>query len=181
MRYGLIGEKLSHSFSPLIHKILWDCDYSLCPMSREAFVKFLKEREFSGINVTIPYKITALENCDEVDEKAKRIGSVNTIVNIDGRLYGYNTDYDGFLFCADRAGISFKNKKVLILGSGGTSLTARTVVRDMGARETVIVSRNGENNYGNIERHYADTEVIINTTPVGMYPDTGKRLVDLSL
>ncbi|MCL2508079.1 MAG: hypothetical protein FWF05_02750 [Oscillospiraceae bacterium] len=178
--YGLVGEKLAHSFSPLIHKLIWDCDYGLFELSEPQCTDFLKRREFSGVNVTIPYKVLAYRACDTLDEAARKIGCVNTLLNRNGSLQGYNTDYAGFLYCAERAGISFGGQKVLILGSGGTSLTARAVAAGQGAREVVVVSRNGENNYENLHRH-ADADVIVNTTPVGMYPGNGKTPIDLAM
>jgi len=179
MIYGLVGEKLGHSFSPLIHKLIWNCDYRLFELSEADCADFFKRREFSGVNVTIPYKLLAYRACDTLDDAARKIGCVNTVLNKDGSLHGYNTDYAGFLYCANQAGISFRGKKVVILGSGGTSLTARAVASDEGARELVVVSRSGENNYGNLARH-ADAEVIVNTTPVGMYPNNGAAPVELA-
>lgn len=180
MKYGLLGEKLSHSFSPQIHKALGNADYALCPVAKEDFDAFMRARDFCGLNVTIPYKQAVIPYLDGISRAAEAIGSVNTIVkSADGRLYGDNTDYAGFAALAKRAGISFAGKKVLVLGSGGTSLTARAVARDAGAKEIVVISRGGADNYENIGRH-ADAEVIINTTPVGMYPNNGTAAVSLA-
>jgi len=178
--YGLIGEKLIHSYSKLIHNRLGDYGYELFEIAPDRLDSFLTERNFKGLNVTIPYKKAVIPHCAELSNAAGRIGSVNTlIVRKDGSLYGHNTDYDGFLYSVKSAGISFLGKKVLVLGSGGTSLTARTAAEDMGASEIIIVSRSGEFNYENI---YSQTNVgiIVNTTPVGMYPKTGQSPVDLS-
>jgi len=172
MKYGLIGKTLSHSYSKIIHGFFGNHEYELLELPPDSIEDFLRASDFLGINVTIPYKETVMPWC-VLDEHAKKIGSVNTIVNKNGTLYGYNTDYFGFSYMAFLAGISFNGKKVVILGSGGTSKTAVAVTRDCGAREIVVVSRTGENNYGNIERHI-DCDVLVNTTPVGMFPDNGK-------
>lgn len=177
MRTGLVGKTLGHSFSPLLHGWMWGCDYRLFPMDENAVRAFFQAREFDGVNVTIPYKRLALSLCDEVDARAARTGAVNTVVNRNGRLYGYNTDCDGMKFCLARAGIPLSGRKVLIFGSGGTSHTARAVSEDAGVREVVVVSRTGEDNYENLSRH-EDAEVLLNTTPVGMFPDTEKSVVD---
>lgn len=180
MNYGLLGEKLSHSFSPRIHEKLGNKEYGLFSVAGPKLHDFLTKREFRGINVTIPYKQAVIPYLSEISEGAKKIGSVNTIVRADdGRLFGYNTDYMGLSYLARANGISFSAKKVLILGSGGTSLTAEAVARDEGAREVIRVSRNGADNYGNIARH-SDAEILINTTPVGMYPNNGERLLDIA-
>jgi shikimate dehydrogenase len=148
-------------------------------LSQKELAPFLRAREFEGLNVTIPYKSAVIPYLDELDEAAEKIGSVNTVENRGGRLIGHNTDYAGFLWMAYRAGITFAGRKVLILGSGGTSLTAQAVARDAGAREIVVLSRSGENDYSTLSRHY-DSEVIVNATPVGMYPRNGETLLDLS-
>ncbi len=179
LKCGLIGEKLGHSFSPQIHAKLADYDYALFEMEESAVGDFLKKGDFHAINVTIPYKKTVMPFLDEITDEAKRIGSVNTVTHLaDGGLKGDNTDYYGFAYTVRKSGIELSGKKVLILGSGGASMTARTVAADLGASEVVIVSRNGENNYGNLDRH-ADCAVLINTTPVGMYPNTGVSAVSL--
>jgi len=177
MKYGLIGKTLSHSYSKIIHDFFGNHEYELLELPPDSVEDFLNAAGFRGINVTIPYKETVMPFC-VLDENAKKIGSVNTIVNKNGTLYGYNTDYFGFSYMAFLAGISFHGKKVVILGSGGTAKTALSVVRDCEAREIVVVSRNGENNYGNIERH-ADCDVLVNTTPVGMFPNNGDSPLSL--
>jgi len=178
--YGLIGEKLGHSYSKLIHEKLGGYTYELCEIAPEKLDSFLSERRFKGLNVTIPYKKAVIPHCDELSDKARRIGSVNTLIlRDDGSLYGHNTDYDGFVYAVKSAGISFAGRKVLVLGSGGTSLTVRAAAEDLGAREIVTVSRGGRVNYENVYQQ-SDTEIIVNTTPVGMYPNTGEAPVDLS-
>ena len=179
MEYGLLGEKLGHSFSPQIHKALAGYDYRLLPTAPGDVPELLGQRAFKGLNVTIPYKQTVIPLCDEIDSTAAEIGAVNTIVNRGGCLVGYNTDIDGLLYMARRAGVEMARKKVLILGSGGTSRTARAAARLMGASEIIVISRRGEDNYRNLSRH-ADAQVIINTTPVGMYPNCGESPVDIA-
>ena len=178
MEYGLLGEKLGHSFSPQIHRDLAGYDYQLLPTPPEAVEDLFARRAFQGLNVTIPYKRTVMPLCDEIDPRAAAIGAVNTVVNQNGRLTGYNTDIDGFLYMARRAGVDMAGKKVVILGSGGTSRTARAAAGELGAREIVTVSRHGEDNYQNLSRH-ADAQVLVNTTPVGMYPNWGQSPVSL--
>lgn len=179
MEYGLLGEKLGHSFSPQIHRALAGYEYVLLPTPPEAVEPLLRGRDFKGLNVTIPYKRTVIPLCDEVEPQAAAIGAVNTIVNRDGRLMGYNTDIDGLIYLARRTGVDMAGKKVVILGSGGTSHTAQAAARALGAGEIVVVSRRGADNYENLFRH-ADAQVLINTTPVGMYPRCGQAAVDLS-
>ena len=178
MEYGLLGEKLGHSFSPQIHRDLAGYDYQLLPTPPEAVEDLFARRAFQGLNVTIPYKRTVMPLCDEIDPRAAAIGAVNTVVNRNGRLTGYNTDIDGFLYMARRAGVDMAGKKVVILGSGGTSRTTRAAAGELGAREIVTVSRHGEDNYQNLSRH-ADAQVLVNTTPVGMYPNWGQSPVSL--
>ena len=178
MEYGLLGEKLGHSFSPQIHQALAGYDYRLLPTPPEAVAAFLRRREFRGLNVTIPYKQTVIPLCDEVAPQAAAIGAVNTVVNRGGRLVGYNTDITGLIAMARRAGVDMAGKKVVILGSGGTSRTARAAARELGAAEIVVVSRRGADNYQNLSRH-ADAQVLLNTTPVGMYPNCGETPVSL--
>ena len=178
--YGLLGRKLGHSLSPQIHSHLCDYEYKLYPTEPENLDKFFSDTSLKGYNITIPYKIEAFNRCDKRSETAEKVGSVNTIIRrSDGTLYGDNTDYFGFLYMAKKCDCDFRGKKVLILGSGGASLTVFHVANDEGAKEVVVVSRSGENNYGNISRHY-DADIIVNTTPVGMYPNNGERLIDLS-
>lgn len=178
MEYGLLGEKLGHSFSPQLHSALADYDYRLYPTPPEAVEELFRRREFKGLNVTIPYKQTVIPLCDEVDPRAAAIGAVNTVVNREGRLTGYNTDIDGLIYLAKRAGVEMAGKKAVVLGSGGTSRTARAAARELGAAGVVVVSRHGEDNYENLSRH-ADAQVLINTTPVGMYPNCGAAPVSL--
>jgi shikimate dehydrogenase len=180
-RYGLIGEKLGHSFSPAIHAKLGDYRYDLIELTQEELEPFLKGDSFAGLNVTIPYKKAVIPYCKELTDQARRIGSVNTIIRQpDGSLLGHNTDYDGFAYLLRTAGASVAGKKVLVLGTGGASLTVHTVLRDLGVGESVAISRSGSNNYQNLHLH-ADAQMIVNTTPVGMYPNTLVSPVDLSL
>lgn len=171
--YGLLGRKLGHSWSVPIHAALGNADYRLIELEPEELKGFLSRPDIGGLNVTIPYKRDVMPLCDVIDETASAIGSVNTIVRReDGRLYAYNTDAAGFCWMAERAGIRLSGKKAVILGSGGASLTAQAMSRKLGAREVVVISRSGPDNYHNLDRH-ADAEILINTTPVGMFPDTG--------
>lgn len=177
---GLLGEHLSHSFSPQIHKELADYEYKLYEMAEYEVGPFLKNCPLDAMNVTIPYKKTVMPFLDFISDEAKKIGSVNTIVKKDGKLFGYNTDYFGFLHMVKASGIEIKNKKVLVLGTGGASLTVNAVVKDLEAKEIISVSRSGEVNYENISLH-SDADVIVNTTPVGMFPKNGVSPVDLSI
>ncbi len=177
--YGLLGRKLGHSWSVPIHKALGCGSYRLIELEPEALGDFLRREDIGGLNVTIPYKRDVMAFCDVIDEGARAIGSVNTLVRREGKLYGYNTDIDGFLYMLRRTDISLAGKKVLILGSGGASLTAQAAAQREGAREFVVISRSGPDNYENLERH-ADGEILINTTPVGMWPNMEGSPVDLS-
>lgn len=178
-RYGLLGKKLSHSLSPQIHAFFGDYPYDLIEKSEEELAAFFADPPVAAMNVTIPYKKTVIPFCTELDEVAKRIGSVNTI-RFDGEaVRGYNTDYYGFSYMLKRAEISVVGKKVLVLGSGGASATVCCVLEDQQAKSVVVISRSGEHNYGNLDRH-RDAEIIINTTPVGMYPETAAAPVSLS-
>lgn len=178
--YGLLGRKLGHSWSVPIHKALGCQDYRLIELEPEELAAFLRREDLGGVNVTIPYKRDVMPLCDEIDPGAQAIGSVNTIVRrSDGTLRGYNTDIDGFCYMARRAGISLTGEKVVILGSGGASLTAQAAARREGAREVVVISRSGENNYETLSRH-ADAGIVVNTTPVGMFPGNGAAPVDLT-
>jgi len=179
LRTGLIGNPLGHSWSPEIHALLGDYEYRLMPMEEEAVGPFLASGDFDALNVTIPYKKTVMPFLDSISDEARRIGSVNTVVRDgSGRLHGYNTDYAGFSYMLDRAGIALGGRKVVILGSGGASVTARCVAGDRGAAEIVVISRSGEDNYTNLDRH-RDADVLINTTPVGMFPKNGESPVSL--
>lgn len=183
MQYGCIGEHLRHSFSAEIHALLANYKYEICEVSREALDSFMKKRDFCGINVTIPYKEAVIPYLYYVDDGASAIGAVNTIVNRDGKLYGYNTDVYGMTALIDRIGINMKGKKVAILGTGGTSKTARAVSKILGAGEMIRVSRragDGIVTYDELYKDHTDVEVIINTTPCGMYPyaDGGEGRAD---
>ena len=180
MQYGLIGAKLGHSYSVPIHAQLGNYDYRLYERDEAQFIDLMKRRDFRGVNVTIPYKKLAFGLCDSVSDTARNVGCVNTvIVKPDGSLYGHNTDIGGFIAMARRAGVEIAGRKVVILGSGGTSLTARAACRQLGAREIVVVSRRGPVDYEALYRDHADARVVINTTPVGMYPNNGKCAVAL--
>lgn len=178
--YGLLGRKLGHSWSVPIHEALGCEGYRLIELEPEELAPFLRRADIGGLNVTIPYKRDVMPLCGEIDPAAADIGSVNTIVRgADGILRGYNTDIDGFIYMARRAGITLAGKKVVVLGTGGASLTAQAAARRAGAREIAVISRSGPDNYGNLHRH-ADAEVLVNTTPVGMYPGNGAAPVDLT-
>ena len=179
MKYGLIGEKLGHSFSKVIHERL-GYDYELVEIAPDKLDAFMKEKNFLGINVTIPYKEKIIPYLDEIDENAKEIGAVNTIVNRDGRLYGYNTDFYGMQMLFSHAGIDPSLKKVAILGSGGTAKTANAVLKSLGAGEIINISRSGKISYTDLYNNHSDTEIIVNTTPVGMYPKIFDRVVDIN-
>lgn len=176
--YGLLGRKLGHSWSMPIHAALGNESYRLMELEPEQLEEFLRREDIGGLNVTIPYKRAVMPLCDEIDEAARSIGSVNTLVRRGGKLIAHNTDAAGFCYMARRAGIQFAGKKAVILGSGGASLTAQACAKKLGASEVVVVSRQGGDNYGNLDRH-ADAEVVVNATPVGMYPGTGVSPVDL--
>lgn len=181
LKCGLLGEKLGHSYSPQIHSMLADYEYKLFEKSPEELEDFLKSGEFDGLNVTIPYKKAVMPYCTELSPTAAQIGSVNTIVRrSDGSLYGDNTDAFGFENLILHNGIEVKGKKALVLGTGGASVTAQAVLKNLGASEVVVISRRGEDNYENIAKH-RDAEIIANTTPVGMYPNNGKAAVDLEM
>lgn len=178
MKCGLLGEKLGHSYSPMIHSYLANYSYDLFEKKPEELRNFLQNGDFVGLNVTIPYKKSVVPFCSELTDCAKRLGAVNTIVRrSDGSLLGHNTDYFGFSSLVARSGLQVCGKKALVLGSGGASNTASAVLQELGA-QVVIISRSGENNYENLSRH-KDASVIVNTTPVGMYPDVGVSPVDI--
>ncbi len=182
MEYGCIGEHLKHSFSKEIHNALADYDYKILEIERENLADFFAKRDFKAINVTIPYKQEIIPFLDEISDEAKKINAVNTVVNRNGKLYGYNTDFYGLKALIERKNVTLKDKKVLILGSGGTSNTAVAVAEFMGAKEIVKVSRGGKEGYityENIPGKCADFQIIINTTPCGMFPNIGKSAVDL--
>ena len=179
--YGLLGRLLGHSWSVPIHKALGCEGYRLIELEPEALGGFLRREDTGGLNVTIPYKREVMKFCDEIDPAARNIGSVNTLVRREGKLYGYNTDIDGFLYMLRRAGISPAGKKVLILGSGGASLTAQAAARMEGAREVVVISRSGPDSYENLPERHGDAEVLVNATPVGMWPHMEGSPIDLRL
>ena len=180
MKCGLLGRKLGHSYSPQIHSQLGTYSYDLFEKEPEQLAAFLKGGDFTGINVTIPYKKDVIPYLDALSPAAQKIGSVNTIVRrADGSLFGHNSDYFGFVSLVKHSGIPVEGRKVLVLGSGGTSNMVVTALRDLSA-VPIVISRSGENNYDNLERH-ADASVIVNTTPVGMYPNTGISPIDLRL
>jgi len=176
---GLLGRKLGHSFSPRIHKQLADYSYELIELEQEELCGFFSQAEFMGLNVTIPYKKDAMAYCHELTDIARCIGCVNTVVRRpDGTLLGHNTDYDGFRYMLRSTGFDPAGKKALVLGTGGASLTVQTVLRDMGVNELILVSRSGSENYDNIYRH-TDAALLVNATPVGMYPNNGESPVEL--
>jgi len=180
MRCGLLGEKLGHSYSPQIHSRLGDYSYELFEKKPDELKDFLKNGDFTGLNVTIPYKKAVIAHCAQLSERAKQLGAVNVIVRRnDGSLIGHNTDYFGFLSAVNHSGAEVSGKKVLVLGSGGASATAVAVLKGLGAN-VIVVSRRGENNYGNLHIH-SDAAFIVNATPVGMYPEVGVSPVDISL
>ena len=177
-RCGLLGEKLGHSFSPRIHQELGGYEYRLYEKSPQELDVFLKSGDFDGLNVTIPYKQTVIPYCARLSPRAQAIGSVNTLVRrADGSLWGDNTDYDGFSAMLEQANISLDGKEALVLGSGGASKTVQTVLRDRGA-SVVVISRSGPDSYDNLDRH-ADARLVVNTTPVGMYPKNGAAALDI--
>ena len=178
-KYGLLGEKLGHSYSPAIHALLGDYDYKLYECPKDKLDGFLTRRDFAGLNVTIPYKKAVIPYCAQLSPIAAKLGSVNVLIHRkDGTLYGDNTDAYGFSGMVAHSGIAVAGKKVLVLGSGGASATVCAVLEQLGAAQVVVISRSGENNYHNLDRH-GDTDVIVNTTPVGMYPNNGVSPLDL--
>lgn len=184
MEYGLIGKTLKHSFSKEVHEELAEYSYQLCPLpTKQDFDEFFQKRDFAGINVTIPYKEDVIPLCHQIDQHAKEIGAVNTIVNQDGLLYGYNTDYKGFLHLAEISGISFENKHVMILGTGGTCKTVTCAAKNNGAKSVTIVGRTAKNDAIDYKTAATKTEtqILVNTTPVGMFPDNNKFPIDIDI
>lgn len=182
MEYGLIGEKLGHSYSKPIHEKLAGYTYDLMPLSREEFPKFMEKHNFKAINVTIPYKKAVIPYLDELDETAAKIGAVNTIVNRNGKLIGYNTDYMGFIYMMKSNDINVSEKKALVLGSGGAAQAIIAALKSQQAKEIIVVSRSGKGNavtYEECLSTHTDADVIVNTTPVGMYPDISSSPIDL--
>lgn len=184
MEYGLIGEKLEHSYSKIIHEILADYTYELCPISLEEFPIFMKKRYFKAINVTIPYKKEVIPYLDEIHEHAQYIKAVNTIVNHDGKLKGYNTDYDGFLYMIKKHNIEIRGRKVLVIGNGGAAQAVLAVLKDLNASDIVIVKYKQEPDtvtYEEAAKNHLDASVIVNTSPVGMYPNVDVSPMDITL
>ena len=177
--YGLLGKTLKASFSKEIHAMFGIKDYDYFEIEEENLENFIKSSDYSGLNVTMPYKIDVMKYLDFISDEAREVGSVNTIVKENGRLCGYNTDVYGFNAMLDKAGFDINNSKVLVLGSGGASRAVCYVLKERKASQVVIVSRTGENNYDNISMHY-DCDYIINATPVGMSPKVDERILDLS-
>lgn len=184
MEYGLIGSKLGHSYSKIIHEMLCGYRYDLCPLPTEEEARaFLTRRAFKAINVTIPYKRLVMEFCSYIDPRAKAIGAVNTVVNRNGLLYGYNTDYLGFAYLADAHGVEFAGRTVLILGTGGTHNTTSAVAKDKGAARVLTVSRHPDPEKGELsyeEAVHSGADIVINTTPAGMYPNVGVCHLDVA-
>lgn len=183
MDYGLIGEKLGHSYSKIIHEKLADYTYDLCPLSKEEFKGFMEKREFKAINVTIPYKKDVIPYLKEMDESATAIGAVNTIVNKEGNLYGYNTDMPGFIYMVNQNKIQMKDKKVVVLGNGGAAQAIKAAVQKLGAREMIVVDivpAEGVISYDECFTHHTDADILVNTSPVGMYPKVDASPVDLT-
>lgn len=182
MKYGCIGEHLKHSFSKEIHNALADYEYEICEIERDKLSSFLEEKSFLAINVTIPYKELIIPHMHFIDEHAKAIGAVNTVVNRNGKLYGYNTDFYGMSRLILHAGVEVTGKKVIVLGTGGTAKTATAVAQSFGAKEIIKVSRSvkaGSVTYEELYRNHTDTEIIINTTPSGMFPNIFDCPIDL--
>ena len=178
---ALIGGKLGHSYSPLIHKMYGDYDYELREVNEEELEELIKDEDYCGFNVTIPYKKSVMKFCDRLTDKAKKIGSVNVIVKEDdGTITGDNTDYFGFKYLLEDEKIKVKGKKCIVLGNGGASVTVDAVLKDLGAESVTVISRRGEDNYTNLDKH-KDTEIIVNTTPVGMYPDNLNTPIQLDI
>lgn len=179
LRCGLLGRKLGHSYSPVIHGLLGNYQYELFEVEPEQLPCFLEKGEFHALNVTIPYKTAVIPFCKELSKRALEIGSVNTLLRrSDGSLFGDNTDAIGFSETLDSFHLDVEGKKVLVLGSGGASLTVCHVLRERNAGEVQVISRQGENNYRSISRHQ-NAQIIINTTPVGMYPNAGIAPISL--
>ncbi len=183
LKYGLIGERLGHSFSKEVHSLLGNNKYRLCELNPNEVSDFIRSKQFNAINVTIPYKESVIPHLDFISDEAKAIGSVNTVVNNNGKLYGYNTDFLGMCALIKKAEVDISGKKVLILGSGGTSKTANAVCRHLHAGKVITVSRKKSNtsiSYDEMYTDHTDADVIINTTPVGMYPNNDDISADIS-
>ena len=180
MKFGLLGRTLGHSFSPRIHSALGNANYELFEREPSQLQEFFANPELQGINITIPYKVNALEACDVVDPRAERIGCVNTMVRKDGKWHGYNTDYDGFVFTLQHAGIDVAGKECIILGDGASSATVHVALEDLGAKNIVHLSRKTAPFYGDAPNYYETAQIIINCTPIGMYPHNPANLIDIT-
>ena len=180
MKFGLLGRTLGHSFSPRIHSALGNTNYELFEREPSQLQEFFADPELQGINITIPYKVNALEACDVVDPRAERIGCVNTMVRKDGKWHGYNTDYDGFVFTLQHAGIDVADKECIILGDGASSSTVHVALEDLGAKNIVHLSRKTAPFYGDAPNYYETAQIIINCTPIGMYPHNPANLIDIT-
>ena len=180
MKFGLLGRTLGHSFSPRIHSALGNTNYELFEREPSQLQEFFADPELKGINITIPYKVNALEACDVVDPRAERIGCVNTMVRKDGKWHGYNTDYDGFVFTLQHAGIDVAGKECIILGDGASSATVHVALEDLGAKNIVHLSRKTAPFYGDAPNYYETAQIIINCTPIGMYPHNPANLIDIT-
>ena len=180
MKFGLLGRTLGHSFSPRIHSALGNTNYELFEREPSQLQEFFADPELQGINITIPYKVNALEACDVVDPRAERIGCVNTMVRKDGKWHGYNTDYDGFVFTLQHAGIDVSSKECIILGDGASSATVHVALEDLGAKNIVHLSRKTAPFYGDAPNYYETAQIIINCTPIGMYPHNPANLIDIT-
>ena len=180
MKFGLLGRTLGHSFSPRIYSALGNTNYELFEREPSQLQEFFADPELQGINITIPYKVNALEACDVVDPRAERIGCVNTMVRKDGKWHGYNTDYDGFVFTLQHAGIDVAGKECIILGDGASSATVHVALEDLGAKNIVHLSRKTAPFYGDAPNYYETAQIIINCTPIGMYPHNPANLIDIT-
>lgn len=183
MEYGLLGEKLGHSYSKEIHELLADYTYDLCPVNREDFDDFMKKHDFKAINVTIPYKKDVIPYLNSLDDNAASIGAVNTIVNKNGHLEGHNTDFSGFLYMIEKHNIQIRGCKCLVLGNGGAAKAVIAVLKHLDAAEIKLVSRRDTPDtitYEECLAHHTDADVIVNTTPVGMYPNMDASPLDLA-
>ena len=180
MKFGLLGRTLGHSFSPHIHSALGNTNYELFEREPSQLQEFFADPELQGINITIPYKVNALEACDVVDPRAERIGCVNTMVRKDGKWHGYNTDYDGFVFTLQHAGIDVSGKECIILGDGASSATVHVALEDLEAKNIVHLSRKTAPFYGDAPNYYETAQIIINCTPIGMYPHNPANLIDIT-
>ncbi len=180
MKFGLLGRTLGHSFSPRIHSALGNTNYELFEREPSQLQEFFADPEIQGINITIPYKVNALEACDVVDPRAERIGCVNTMVRKDGKWHGYNTDYDGFVFTLQHASIDVSGKECIILGDGASSATVHVALEDLGAKNIVHLSRKTAPFYGDAPNYYETAQIIINCTPIGMYPHNPANLIDIT-